>query len=178
MESFTRASYALSRVCSMDRQLREWTRALERVWSAAAPDFDEAARLVSDIARIAEQAMLRQAASQALPILRNSALDGADHGTAEAARRRLGIVLDVLHDLTTPKFGRRDVAPKPLTVEARARKLLGLPLDRHLAGAEIHRAFRHAAKTMHPDAGGSEAAFLELAAARDALMVLPAKRDG
>ena len=84
----------------------------------------------------------------------------------------------MLHDLTMPKFGKRDAAPKLLTVEERARKMLGLPLGRHLAGVEIDRAFRHAAKTMHPDAGGSEAAFLELAAARDELMMLPAKKDG
>ena len=122
--------------------------------------------------------MLRQAASQALPILRNAVRDGADPSVAKAARRRLGIVLDVLHDLVTPKFGAREMTPKPLTVEERARKMLGLPLGRNLAGAEIHRAFRHAAKTMHPDAGGSEADFLELAAARDTLMLLPAKRDG
>ena len=162
----------------MDGKLREWTRAIEQVWSAGEPDYDEATRLVSDIARIAKEAILRQAASQALPILRNAALDGGDPSVAKAARRRLGIVLDVLHDLTTPKFGAREMTPKPLTVDERARRMLGLPLGRHLAGAEIHRAFRHAAKTMHPDAGGSETAFLELAAARDTLMTLPAKREG
>jgi hypothetical protein len=162
----------------MDSKLREWTRALERVRSADEPDYDEATRLVSEIVRASREAILRQAASQALPILRNAARDSADPRVAKAARRRLGIVLDVLHDLTTPKFGAREMTPKPLTVEERARKMLGLPLGRHLAGAEIHRAFRHAAKSMHPDAGGSETAFLELAAARDTLMTLPAKREG
>jgi hypothetical protein len=162
----------------MDSKLREWAHAIEQVCSAEEPDYDEAARLVSDIARGAGQAMLRQAASQALPILRHASLDGTDHGVAEAARRRLAIVHDVLHELTTPKFGRRELAPKLLTVEERARRMLGLPFGRHLAGAEIHRAFRHAAKTLHPDAGGSEAAFLELAAARDELMKPPAKKGG
>ena len=162
----------------MDSKLREWTRALERVRSAVEPDYDEATRLVSEIVRESGEVILRQAASQALPILRNAALASADPSVAKAARRRLGIVLDVLHDLTTPKFGAREMTPKLLTVEERARKMLGLPLGRHLAGAEIHRAFRHAAKTMHPDAGGSETAFLELAAARDTLMTLPAKREG
>jgi hypothetical protein len=162
----------------MDRQLREWTLALERVWSADAPDYEEAVCLVPDIAGAAEQAMLRQAATRALPILRNASLDGAERGIAEAARRRLGIVLDVLHDLTMPKFRKRDAAPKPLTVEERARKMLSLPLGRHLAVVEIRRAFRRAAKTMHPDAGGSEAVFLELAAARDALMTLLVKKSG
>jgi hypothetical protein len=162
----------------MDSKLKEWTRAIERVWSAGAPDYDEATRLVSEIVRASREAILRQAASQALPILRNAALDGTGPGVAKAARRRLGVVLDVLHELTTPKFGAREMTPRPLTVEEHARKMLGLPLGRHLAGAEIHRAFRHAAKTMHPDAGGSEAAFLELAAARDTLMTLPAKQEG
>jgi len=162
----------------MDSKLQEWTRAIERVWSAGEPGYDEATRLLSEIVRASGEAILRQAASQALPILRNAALDGADPSVAKAARRGLGIVLDVLRDLTTPKFGAREMTPKPLTVEERACKMLGLPLGRHLAGAEIHRAFRHAAKTMHPDAGGSEAAFLELAAARDTLMTSPAKQEG
>jgi hypothetical protein len=162
----------------MDGKLKEWTRALERVGAAVEPDYDEATRLVSEIVRASGEAILRQAASQALPILRNAALDSADPKVAKAACRRLGIVLDVLHDLTTPKFGAREMTPKPLTVEERARKMLGLPLGRHLAGAEIHRAFRHAAKSMHPDAGGSEAAFLELAAARDTLMGPAGNTDG
>jgi curved DNA-binding protein CbpA len=45
-----------------------------------------------------------------------------------------------------------------------------LPLDRRLFGPEIHRAYKRVAKTVHPDAGGTERAFLELSAARDALM--------
>jgi hypothetical protein len=162
----------------MDGKLREWARAVEQVCSAEAPDYDEAVRLVSDIVRVADETILRQAANQALPILRHALLDGTDRGVAEAARRRLAILHDVLRDLTMPKFGRRELAPKPLTAEERARRMLGLPLGRHLAGAEIHRAFRHAAKTLHPDGGGSKAAFLELAAARDELMKLPAKKEG
>jgi len=86
------------------------------------------------------------------------------------ARRRLGIVKDVLHELTAPKFGRRGAEPKALTPEERYREMLGLPLDRHLAATEIHQAFRRTAKRVHPDAGGSQNAFLALAAARDALM--------
>ncbi|MGH6717165.1 MAG: J domain-containing protein, partial [Bradyrhizobium sp.] len=54
--------------------------------------------------------------------------------------------------------------------EERARKALGLPLGRPLVCAEIHRAFRRAAKSMHPDAGGSEQAFRELIAAQDVLL--------
>jgi hypothetical protein len=43
-------------------------------------------------------------------------------------------------------------------------------LSIYLPATEIHRAFKRAAKTAHPDGGGSEGAFLELSAARDALM--------
>jgi curved DNA-binding protein CbpA len=45
-----------------------------------------------------------------------------------------------------------------------------LPLGRPLSGAEIHRAYKRAAKRAHPDAGGSAREFLELSAARDVLM--------
>ena len=57
-----------------------------------------------------------------------------------------------------------------LTPEECDRQLLGLPLGRRLSGAEIHRAYKRAAKTAHPDGGGSARQFLELSAARDALM--------
>ena len=62
------------------------------------------------------------------------------------------------------------LTPKALTQEERYRQLLGLPFGRHLAVTEIQQAFKRAAKTMHPDGGGNGAAFLELAAARDALI--------
>jgi hypothetical protein len=153
----------------MDRQLFEWKLGIERIWSAAAPDHHEAACLLAEIASAAKEAMLRQAASQALPILR-SAHENADTATQDAARRRLGVVLEVLHTLTTPKFGRREVAARAPTPEERHRKMLGLPFDRGVTVAEIHRAFKRAAKTAHPDAGGNAQAFLELTAARDALM--------
>ena len=57
-----------------------------------------------------------------------------------------------------------------LTAEERHRQLLGLPLDRRLTLAEIHRAYKHVAKSAHPDAGGSAQEFLALSAAREALM--------
>ena len=110
--------------------------------------------------------MLRQAATQALPILRHASAEDADPGITEAARRRLGVIREVLHTLTTPRFGRREIPVKPLAPEERHRQLLGLPLGRRLSGAEIHRAWKRA----HPDAGGSAREFLELSAAREALM--------
>jgi len=154
----------------MDRQLSEWKLALERIWSAAAPDYHAAACLVADLANASEEAMLRQAATQALPILRSASSEDADRSTREAARRRLGVIRDVLHELTTPRFGKRQTLSKSLSPEECYRQLLGLPLDRRLSGVEIHRAYKRVAKRAHPDAGGSAREFLELSAARDALM--------
>jgi hypothetical protein len=161
----------------MDRQLSEWKLSLDRIWSAAAPDYHEAARLAAEIAGAAKEATLRWAAAQALPILRSAAQEDADQTTQEAALRRLGVISEVLHTLTTPKFGKRDAEPRLPTPEERHRQMLGLPFDRGLTLAEIHRAFKRAAKTAHPDAGGNAQAFLELTAARDALMHPGAKKD-
>jgi hypothetical protein len=154
----------------MDRHLADWKFGIERIWSAAAPDYHEAARIAAEIAGTAAEAMLRQAAAQALPILRSASAEDADHATRDAARRRLGVVREVLHTLTTPQFGRRETAAKSLTPEECSRQLLGLPLGRRLSNAEIHRAYKRVAKRAHPDGGGSAREFLELSAARDALM--------
>jgi hypothetical protein len=54
--------------------------------------------------------------------------------------------------------------------DAGAAPSTALPLDRRLARAEIHQAYKRAAKIMHPDGGGDAQSFCELAAARDALM--------
>ena len=67
-------------------------------------------------------------------------------------------------------FGRRQVALKLPTAEECCRQLLGLPLDRRLSETEIQTAYKRLAKQAHPDAGGNVKAFLELSAARDALM--------
>ena len=154
----------------MDRKLWEWKIGVERIWSAAAPDYDEAARLAADMANASVEAILRQAATQALPILRSASSEDADQSTTDAARRRLGVIREVLHTLSTPRFGRREIPVKLLAPEERHRQLLGLPLGRRLSGAEIHRAWKRGAKRAHPDAGGSAREFLELSAARDALM--------
>jgi hypothetical protein len=154
----------------MDSKLREWQLDIERVRSADVPDWREAARLVDAMARTSGEVILRQAAAQALPILRRAALETADPGIADAARRRLGIIREVLNTLATPKFGRRDIPVRVLTPEERDRQLLGLPLDRRLTLLEIQRAYKRVAKTAHPDAGGSAQDFLALSAAREALM--------
>jgi hypothetical protein len=154
----------------MDRQLMEWKLGVERLWSAAALDYRQAERLAADIATGSSDAMLRPAAAQALPALRNASLDNADRSTQDEARRRLGVIRDILQELDAAGFGRRGVAPTPLTPEQRYRQLLGLPLGRRLARAEIHQAYKRAAKTAHPDAGGNAREFLALSAAQEALM--------
>jgi len=106
----------------MDRQFSEWKLGVERIWSAAAPDYREAARLAADMAGASGEAILRQAATQALPILRAASAKTTDPVTREAARRRLGIIRDVLHTLSTQQFGKRETDPKPLApAEADAR---------------------------------------------------------
>ena len=154
----------------MDRKLLEWRLGVDRIWSAATPDYAYAARLAGEIAEISEETLLRQAATQALPSLRNASPGNADDNARDAARRRLRVVREVLHTLTAPRFGKREASVKLPTLEERYRQLLGLPPDRRLSAAEIHRAYKHIAKRAHPDAGGSAGEFLELAAAREALM--------
>jgi hypothetical protein len=151
----------------MDARLKQWKHDVDRLWSAAAPDYAQAARLVAEIAR-SDEPRLATAAVQALPSLRSASLRDADRGATALARRRLGAVRDVLHALDAPRFGRRGSAlPTP---QERYRGLLGLPLDRRLFAPEIREAYKRAAKRLHPDAGGSEREFLELSRARDALM--------
>ena len=154
----------------MDRHLAEWKYELDRFWSAHAPDYGEAMRLVREIATVAENEALRQAASQALPILRCATEAGADHATCVAARRRLNVIREVMAALITPQFGRRAALPKALSAEDRSRELLGLPLGRRLSESEIHRAYKLLAKRAHPDAGGSKEDFLRISAAHEALM--------
>jgi hypothetical protein len=154
----------------MERRLAEWKLELDRIWSAHAPDYCEAVRLVQQITGASADDLLRQAASQALPILRSATHEDVDHATRDAARRRLGVIREVLSALTTPQFGKRKTELKTLTPEERYREALGLPLGRRLSEAEIHRAYKLLAKRAHPDAGGNAEAFLKLSAAHDALM--------
>ncbi|MCP4617289.1 MAG: hypothetical protein GY844_12760 [Bradyrhizobium sp.] len=161
----------------MDRHVGEWRHAVDRFWQAEGPDWTEVAHVVSSIAA-SEETDLRHAATQAQPSIRNAANNPQDHMTRVVARRRLGVIRDVLHELTTPKFGRRGAERRALTEDERYREMLGLPFDRQLAATEIHQAFRRSAKRVHPDAGGDAHAFLALAAARDALMHAPAKKGG
>jgi hypothetical protein len=160
----------------MMERLESWKPALERLRSGQSADWLEAGRLVAEIARMSTDTMLRQAAEQALPVLRQ-AVDNDDHGVTLAAQRRISVIVDVIHDLTAPRFGRRNALPKMLSNEDRARKVLGLPLAVQLTCDDINQAYRRAAKGMHPDQGGSAQAFIDLAAARDILIHPGAHKD-
>jgi hypothetical protein len=160
----------------MMERLESWKLAFERLRSPESADWAEAGRLVAEIVRMSTDVTLRQAAEQALPVLRQ-AVDNDDHGVTLAAQRRIGVVLDVVHGLTAPRFGRRNAMPKKLSSEDRARKVLGLPLAVQLTCEDINQAYRRAAKGMHPDRGGSAEAFIDLAAARDLLIHPGAHKD-
>lgn len=160
----------------MMERLDSWKLALERLRPAECADWAEAGRLVAEIARMSVDATLRHAAEQALPVLRQAA-GNDDHSVTLAAQRRLAVVLEVVHDLTAPRFGRRNAMPKKLSSEDRARKVLGLPLAVQLTCEDINQAYRRAAKGMHPDHGGSAQAFIDLAAARDILIHPGAHKD-
>ena len=153
----------------MHAQAKDWKRAVDRLWVDAMPDLRAAAQLAAEMARSEDDA-LREAAVQALPSLRAALVKGADQRTCDVARRRFGAVRNVLHALDAPRFGKRGSPGEVLTADERNRRMLGLPPVRRLYGPEIREAYKRAAKTMHPDGGGSEREFLALSAARDALL--------
>ena len=66
----------------MDARLKEWKLVVDRLWSAAAPDYAQAARLAAEIAR-SEEPRLAATAAQALPSLRRRRC-----GTPTGAPRR------------------------------------------------------------------------------------------
>src|SRR5258705_13987076 len=111
----------------MDRQFSEWNLGVERICSAAAPDYREAARLAADIARASGEAILRQAATQALPILRAAAANATDPVTGDAARRRPRGVRDALHALGTQQVGQRGPDAEPPPPPCRSRRSAGPP---------------------------------------------------
>ena len=153
----------------MHAQAKDWKRAADRLWADATLDVRAAAQLAAEMAR-SEHVALREAATQALASLRPALAKGADQRTRDVARRRFGAVRNVLHALDAPRFGKRGTPAEVLTADERNRRMLGLPPGRRLFGPEIREAYKRAAKTMHPDAGGSERDFLALSAARDALL--------
>src|SRR5260370_9152777 len=62
-KSFTGGLYGVA----MDRKIAEWKLGIERIWSAAAPDYQEAARLVAAMASVTREAPLPPRRSQAPP---------------------------------------------------------------------------------------------------------------
>ena len=153
----------------MDRQLTTWKALADRFWHADAPDYREAAELAAEIASASDDA-LRHAAMQALPSLRNAMAKRADRSVRDLAARRFSPVRDRLHTLTAPRFGKRGGETGALTPQDRNRQMLGLPLGCHVSAPEIQQAYKRAAKTLHPDGGGSARDFVGLLEARDALM--------
>jgi len=153
----------------MDANIKHWKRAAHRLWADAALDARAATRLLAEIADSSD-IMLRAPAAQAMPSLRAALLKDAHRHSRDLARRRFGAVRDVLHSLNAPRFGKRRSGAEAPGPDERNRRLLGLPLGRRLNGPEIQQAYKRAAKTMPRDAGGSERAFHELSAARDALL--------
>jgi hypothetical protein len=153
----------------MNAQLTQWKMAADRLWSSPGFDYSQALQLVSEIMRQCSEQDLQQAAEEAVPYLRAACAKTADQWRKQTAHRRFGGIRDGLHLRTGARFGRRG-ADAALTPDERCRRLLGLPLDRRVFGPEISRAYKQAAKKAHPDAGGTQNAFLELTAARDALM--------
>lgn len=152
---------------SMDAQLIAWKHAADELSAGPGFDYRAAAQLAGEMARYSADATLQHAASQALPPLRAAVAKGADRRTMAIAERRFAAIRDALHSATLPRFGKRGSA---LTPEEHYRRLLGLPLERRLYGPEINAAYKQAAKKLHPDAGGSDRAFHELAQARETLM--------
>ena len=112
----------------MDRHIAEWKHAVDRLWQAQGPDWAEVAHVVAGIAATAEEADLRHAATQAMPSIRNAAASPQDRMTGVVARRRLGVIRDVLHELTAPKFGRRGAEPKVLSEDERCLVYRARPL--------------------------------------------------
>src|SRR5215217_2514483 len=123
----------------MRAQIADWERAADRLWADAALDCRAAAQLVAEMARV-DQGALGTAAGQALPSLRAALLKGAERHALDLARRRFGPVRDVLHSLDAPRFGKRRSPTHVLSPDAHHRRLLGLPSDQRLVGAEIQRA--------------------------------------
>jgi hypothetical protein len=154
----------------MDARLKDWKREAERLWAAPAFDHRAAGQLTAEIAHADALPALQQAARQALPSLRAACARGAERGRRDLAQWRFGALRDCLHALDPPRFGRRQTGERKLAADEHHRRVLGLPLGRRLFAPDIAQAYKQAAKRVHPDSGGSQAQFLELTAARDALM--------
>src|SRR5258708_36908796 len=78
----------------MDKHLSEWKHSVELIWSAAAPDYDEAACLAAEIARASTEAILRQAATQARPIPGSASYADASPSTPDAPPSPPGLILE------------------------------------------------------------------------------------
>ena len=151
----------------MNSQLNTWKRNAEQLWSAPTFDCREAAKFAAAVIQNRDTPRpLIAAAKQALPSLHAVAIGRAGPLAKGIARRRFGIVRDVLYELTSTSFGRSH----PSSLEAAYRRLLGLSPQKRLARSSIEAAFRRRAKEAHPDGGGTSDAFMRLVTARDKLL--------
>jgi hypothetical protein len=142
----------------MDSKLRQWQLDIERIWQAAAPDWREAARLAVVMARTGGD---RCAAGRprALPICayRGGSADpgiarprgASDHQCCMSCHPSSAGATSAEAPALEERTGCARPAARPPTV-----------------APEIHRARKRAAKSAHPDAGGS-AWHLTLSAARE-----------
>ena len=161
-----------------------WRRDAEDLCRSPTFRADKALGLVSEIIKAGSSSRLVEAARQALPVLRRGAAPKADEWCRALARRRFALVRQALAPPAGPTFGRRAAArraagPSSLSdAEWINRRLLGLAFEGDLSGPAIAAAFREAAKTAHPDRGGTTDEFARLVAARDALIDVAARTVG
>ena len=147
-----------------------WKVRIDRLRTAQSVNWVEAQVVANDIARTSSNAVLRDAAEQALPLLHRAATESDDRDLVAAALRCLGGIAEAMNGRSAPRFGQRSVPPARVNHEDHARKALGLPPVVQLSHADVNQAYRRMVKIVHPDHGGSEQAFLELTAARNTLI--------
>jgi len=147
-----------------------WKIRIDRLRAAQSVNWIEAHAVANDIVCTSSNAALRNAAEHALPLLHRAAAESDDRDLVAAALCCLGRIAEAMNGRSVPCFGQRSVPPERVNHEDRARRALGLPLVVQLSHADVNEAYRRMVKTMHPDHGGSEQAFLELTAARDTLI--------
>ncbi len=159
---------------SMDANRERLRLRAETLQPSQSESWGDVADLLTEIISTTADMELKALARQTLPSVRAAAVPKSDLYWSEVAERRFEAVRQELNKKVARPFGRRLGIPE-VTVDSphsdnASRALLGLPANRHLFGPEIRQAYRRAAATAHPDAGGNNETFMSLVAARDALL--------